>query len=104
MRYRNQSGNHEQLFNQHVDNLNLSRRDDFIIESIKISYFSGWADAMNHLTAQWFNPNAEKTREILEEALEKLQAIQSQSESEDVISFDEPEPVSMNYKEIKLDE
>lgn len=93
-------------FEKHVENLNLSRRDDFIVESIKISYFSGWADAMNHLTENWFNPNAEECRVILEKALKKLQNIQAEMQGGDEYTFDisEPEPVSMNYQNIKLDD
>jgi len=96
---------HDEFFNKHLDNLNLSRRDDFIIESIKLSYFSGWADCMNHLTAQWFNPNAERTRDILNQALEKLQAIQRQNQSgeDGLIDVSDPEPVSMDYMNIKFD-
>lgn len=99
---RHKQTNHEAYFTKHLENLNLSRKDDFIVESIKLSYFSGWADCMNHLTENWFNPNAEKTRVILNEALEKLQNAQ-RSVEEDVIDFSEPEPVSMDYSNIKFD-
>ena len=68
-----------ELFQKHVDNLNLSRRDDFIVESIKLSYFSGFADAMNNLTENWFNAKAEECREILEASVRTLQELQQGS-------------------------
>lgn len=93
-----------ELFEKHLDNLNLSRRDDFIVESIKISYFSGFADAMNNLTENWFNDKAERCRVILSEALEKLQEIQRTAHGDEFeIDLSEPEPVSMDYTSIKLD-
>lgn len=94
----------KQMFAKHVENLNLSRKDDFIVESIKLSYFSGYADAMNSLTENWFNANAEECRVILENALKKLQELQGGGNDDpDVIDLSDPEPVTMDYSNIKID-
>jgi hypothetical protein len=93
-----------ELFEKHVDNLNLSRRDDFIVESIKLSYFSGFADAMNNLTENWFNTKAEECREILEASVRTLQELQQGSNDDElVIDLSDPEPVTMDYSNIKID-
>lgn len=95
-------------FEQHVRNLNLSRTDEFIIESIKLSYFSGWADAMNHLTEIWFGPTAQQCKDTLSAAVEKLQEIEQASKGfdpeSDILDLSEPEfeSVSMDYSKISL--
>ena len=97
---------HLARFNQHVKDLNLSRTDDFIINSLKLTYFSGWAAAMDSLTMAWFQPKAETIRAELERAVAELQKAQAEvktDENEWELDLSDPEPVAMDYSKLKID-
>lgn len=95
---------HLARFNQHVKDLNLSRTDDFIINSLKLTYFSGWAAAMDSLSMAWFQPKAETIRAELERAVAELQKAQVKTgEDEWELDISEPEPVAMDYSKLKID-
>ena len=92
------------FFEAHVKNLNLSRTDDFIINSLKLTYFSGWADAMNSLTSAWFEDRANRVRAELEQAVRELQAAQTQTNVDEFeLDLSEPDPVVMDYSQLKVD-
>lgn len=95
---------HLARFNQHVKDLNLSRTDDFIINSLKLTYFSGWAAAMDSLSMAWFQPKAETIRAELERAVAELQEAQVKTGGDEwELDISDPEPVAMDYSKIKID-
>lgn len=99
---------HLQRFEEHLKQIEISKTDDFVISSIKLTFFAGWAAAMDSLSQGWFESRAQSVKEELEQALEKLQGIEAAKNApqpDNVIdfSFDEEEKVGVSYVDFKVD-
>ena len=99
---------HIQRFEKHLDQVQLSRRDDFVIDSMKLTFFAGWAAAMDSLSEYWFVPKADHIKEELQGAVDRLHALEvakAAPSSDDFLdfSFVEDEKVHTSYRNFKKD-
>ncbi len=99
---------HVERFEQHLKTIELSKTDAFVIDSIKLTFYAGWAAAMDSLSQSWFEGKAERIKEELKGAVERLQALEKAKSVpyDDDIFFVEPEQdekVNTSYLNFKID-
>jgi len=98
---------HLHRFEKHLEQIQLSRKDDFVIDSMKLTFFAGWAAAMDSLSQGWFEGKAERVREELQGAVDRLQKLErakSAPKDNDLdFNFLEEEKVQTSYLNFKVD-
>ena len=103
---------HIERFEKHLKQIELSRTDDFVISSIKLTFFAGWAAAMDSLNDTWFQPRAQDVKDELQQAVDKLHALEMQKQAPietasgcfDLdLGFSEDEKVNTSYLNFKVD-
>lgn len=103
---------HIQRFEKHLQQIELSRTDDFVISSIKLTFFAGWAAAMDSMNETWFQPRAQDVKDELQQAVDKLHQLEmakqapitTGSGSFDLdLGFNEEEKVQTSYLNFKVD-
>lgn len=103
---------HLARFEEHLKQIELSRTDDFVISSIKLTFFAGWAAAMDSLSQVWFESRAQSVKEELQQAVDKLHALEMQKQAPienasgcfDLdLGFAEDEKVNTSYLNFKVD-
>jgi len=98
---------HIERFEQHLKTIELSKTDDFVIDSIKLTFYAGWAAAMDSLSQGWFEGKAERIKEELQGAVDRLQKLEQAKSSPTIegldFSFEEDEKVQTSYKNFKFD-
>lgn len=98
---------HLHRFEKHLEQIQLSRKDDFVIDSMKLTFFAGWAAAMDSLSQRWFEPNADQIKSELQAAVDRLYALEQQKtipNSEgilDLSGFDGDEELQVSYQKFK---
>jgi hypothetical protein len=65
---------HVERFEKHLEQIQMSRRDDHVIDSMKLTFYAGWAAAMDSMSFNWFEPKAERIKEELQLAVDRLHA------------------------------
>jgi hypothetical protein len=99
---------HIQRFEKHLQQIELSKTDAFVIDSIKLTFFAGWAAAMDSLSDNWFQLKADSIKAELQGAVDRLHALE-QAKSADGdpnvldFSFDPDEKVNTSYLDFKID-
>lgn len=99
---------HIERFEKHLTQIQLSKTDAFVIDSIKLTFFAGWAAAMDSLSENWFQPKADNVKEELQGAVDRLHALEQAKaapNSDDFLdfSFAEDEKVHTSYLNFKVD-
>ena len=99
---------HVQRFENHLKQIELSKKDDFVISSIKLTFYAGWAAAMDSLNDTWFQPRAQDVKDELQLAVETLQRLEREktSSSSEAVDLDfsfEEEKVQTSYLNFKTD-
>ena len=98
---------HIERFEQHLKQIQLSRTDDFVIDSIKLTFYAGWAAAMDSLSQGWFEGKAERVREELQGAVDRLQKLErakaAPKDNDLDFNFLEEEKVQTSYLNFKVD-
>lgn len=97
---------HLQRFEKHLEQIQISRKDDFVIDSIKLTFFAGWAAAMDSLSQTWFDPNAGQIRAELQGAVDRLHMLEQSKaafNSDDKLdfSFSDEDNVQVSYSNFK---
>lgn len=98
---------HIERFEKHLQQIELSRTDDFVISSIKLTFFAGWAAAMDSLSDAWFQPKAQDVKDELQQAVDKLHQLEMQKnapvsdEFEVDFGLDEDDKVHTSYVNFK---
>ncbi len=82
---------HIERFEKHLKQIELSRTDDFVISSIKLTFFAGWAAAMDSLSDNWLQPRAQDCKDELQQAVARYQQVVLLADSS---KFDNPSFVS----------
>lgn len=100
---------HIERFEKHLKQIELSRTDDFVISSIKLTFFAGWAAAMDSLNDTWFQTRAQDVKDELQQAVDKLHALETQrnappsDEFEVDFGLDDDDKVHTSYVNFKSD-
>lgn len=103
---------HIERFEKHLKQIELSRTDDFVISSIKLTFFAGWAAAMDSLNDTWFQNRAQDCKDELQQAVDKLHQLEMNRQAVDTsgsgsFSLDlgqiEDEKVQTSYLNFKTD-
>lgn len=104
---------HIQRFEKHLKQIELSKTDDFVISSIKLTFFAGWAAAMDSLHDQWFQTKAQIIKEELQGAVDTLHELEMKKNAPNTLSasglnmldlgFDPDEKVNTSYLNFKID-
>ena len=100
---------HLQRFEDHLKQIQLSKTDDFVIDSMKLTFFAGWAAAMDSLNQTWFETKAANIKEELQGAIDRLQALEAAKQAPANPDFDldfnfrEEEKVNVSFKDFKFD-
>ena len=104
---------HIERFEKHLKQIELSKTDDFVISSIKLTFFAGWAAAMDSLHDQWFQTKAQIIKEELQGAVDKLHELEMKKNAPVMSSasgfeivdmgFDEDEKVQTSYLNFNVD-
>jgi hypothetical protein len=99
-------------FEKHLTQIELSKTDPFVIDSIKLTFFAGWAAAMDSISENWFQPKADNVKEELQGAVDRLHALELGRQQDvtqgisgtfalDLSDFDEK--VQTSYLNFKVD-
>ena len=99
---------HIERFEKHLTQIQLSKTDAFVIDSIKLTFFAGWAAAMDSLSENWFQPKADNIKEELQGAVDRLHALEQARNApaaDDVLDlgFHEDDKVHTSYINFKVD-
>jgi len=100
---------HIERFEKHLKQIELSRTDDFVIYSIKLTFFAGWAAAMDSMNETWFQTRAQDVKDELQEAVDKLHALETAKNApvddffELDLSGESDEKVHTSYMNFKTD-
>jgi hypothetical protein len=99
---------HLQRFEDHLKQIQLSKKDDFVIDSMKLTFFAGWAAAMDSLNQTWFETKAANIKEELQGAIDRLQALEAARQSplnSDLdldFNFPDDEKVNVSYEDFNI--
>lgn len=102
---------HIERFEKHLQQIELSRTDDFVIQSIKLTFFAGWAAAMDSLSDNWFQPRAQDCKDELQQAVDRLHHLETAQHSPSSFASgaftidlqNEDEKVQTSYLNFKVD-